>query len=67
MVNVNISREQNKMVRELVRGSCSAHKNWIASAVESGNIEYANKLVKDLRAYEELLHAFIPDELIKEA
>ena len=31
---MNVTREQNKMVRKQIESHCFAVKNWIASAVE---------------------------------
>jgi hypothetical protein len=59
---VTISREQNKMVRKQLEDHTFAIKNWIASAVEAGEFERAKELVKELRAYQEMFHTFIPDE-----
>lgn len=65
MVDVKITREQNSQIRNLVKSHIATHKNWIATAVEGVDLEYALRLVTDLRKYESLLHVFIPDELIK--
>lgn len=67
MVNINISREQNKLVRGLIEEKCAAYKNWLASAVEQENTPYALKLVKELRTYEAMYHDFLPDDMVKEA
>jgi hypothetical protein len=60
---INISREQNKMMRELVSSRCSTLQNWIASAVEVGEMQQAVSLVKELRNYEAMFHVFIPDAM----
>lgn len=62
---VEITREQNLLVRDMVKDRCAAYKNWIASAVEGGKQEYAQALVKELRAYEAMYHVFKPDEIVK--
>ena len=37
-----------------VSDHCSAIKNWMASAVEAGDFEYASKLVVQLRDHQKL-------------
>jgi hypothetical protein len=39
---------------KLVEDDCAAHKNWIASAVEAGDFERAQRLVKALRNVQNL-------------
>lgn len=64
MLEVRITREQNKMVRNLVKDQCAAYKNWIVTQYEAGNMERVTQLIKELRAYEAMYHIFIPDEMI---
>lgn len=45
-------------VHALVSSHMQAIKNWTASAVETGDFEYAQKLVRDLREHEKLFAAF---------
>jgi len=67
MINIKITREQNKLVRGLIESHCAAHKNWIATAVEAGKHNYAEELVKELRVYEAMYHIFVPDDMVKES
>lgn len=50
----DMSERQAERLHDLISGHCSAYKNWIASAAESGKLEYAQELVAELRAFEEL-------------
>ena len=58
---MNVTREQNKMVRKQIEGHCFALKNWIASAVEVGDFDRAKQLTKELRDHEAMFHIFVPD------
>ena len=46
------------LVHKLVDEHCQALKNWIASAVEQGELVRAGNLVRELREYQELYAAF---------
>jgi hypothetical protein len=59
---LKLSREQNKLVRQLLENHATAQKNWIASRVEAEEFERAKELVKELRSTQELFHTFKPDE-----
>lgn len=58
---ISITREQNKILRGMIESDCSAHKNWIASAVESGDFAYAQKLTVQLRERQAMFHIIVPD------
>lgn len=58
-----MTRSQNKMVRAMLDSTMSAYKNWIASAVESGDVHRAKQLVQELRDHEALCHIFVPDDM----
>lgn len=47
-----------ELVHAVVSDRCQSIKNWMAGAVESGDLEYAQRLVKQLRDYETLFAAF---------
>lgn len=53
-----MSDAQANNVHKLVASHCSALKNWIASAVESGDTERAKRMVDELRQHEALFAAF---------
>ena len=63
MKTVQISREQNRMVRQQIESHTAALKNWIASAVEQQDLQRATTLVGELRAYEAMYHIFVPDDM----
>lgn len=46
------------LVHKLVDSHMHALKNWTASAVERGELERAQELVKELRQHEKLFAAF---------
>lgn len=42
------------MLFNLVDSQCKSYHNWIASAIEAGKFEYAQKLTADLRDHQRL-------------
>jgi hypothetical protein len=50
----HLNERDAELVHKLVASHCQALKNWIASAVEGGNAEYAKTLVHELRVHEHL-------------
>jgi hypothetical protein len=58
MHSFHMTEDQAMMIHAQVGSHMSALKNWIASAVEQGDLERAQHLVTDLRAYEKLYSAF---------
>lgn len=60
---LSVTRRQNRLVRQQLQSHCAALKNWLASAVEQGDIVKAKDLVEELREYEAMYHIFVPDEL----
>ena len=48
---------QARRVHDLVKSSLAAHKNWLCSAVERGDLVAAQKLVAEVRALEALFAA----------
>lgn len=65
MPTIEITKKQNTLVRALIVDHCGAYKNWIASAVESGDLPRASELVKTLREYEAMYHVFVPECMFK--
>lgn len=61
MFTFNMSEAQARNVHKVISSHCQALKNWTASAVEDGKLEYAQKLVKELREYQALFAAFNMD------
>ena len=55
--NLTISQHQLSNVHKVVDSHIKALKNWIASRVESGDLEGAQKLTAELREYEALFAA----------
>lgn len=54
----HMSAEQAGRVHQVVASHCEALKNWTATAVEGGKLEYAQELVTELRHYQRLFAAF---------
>lgn len=46
--------DETAMLHELVSSHCKALHNWLASAVEAGNMDKAKLLLRELRAHEKL-------------
>lgn len=55
--HLTISQHQLSNVHKVVDSHIKALKNWIASRVESGDLEGAQKLTVELREYEALFSA----------
>ena len=53
-----MTEEQARLIHEMAADRMAAHKNWTASAVESGKFEYAQELVAKLRKHEDIFAAF---------
>lgn len=53
-----MTERKAELVHKVVGSHMQALKNWACGAVESGDIEYAQKLVAELREYESLYAAF---------
>lgn len=49
-----LTEDQAVLVHTVVSSHCQALKNWTASAVERGEFDRAQGLVKELRHYETL-------------
>ena len=47
-----LSRDNALIVHQIVRSDIAAHKNWICGAVERGEVEAAQALVKHMRKLE---------------
>jgi hypothetical protein len=58
MHTFKLTFDQAVLVPQVVDSHMQALKNWTASAVENGNLERAQRLVKELREYERLYAAF---------
>lgn len=58
MHTFKMSFDQAVLIHQVVDSHTQTLKNWIASAVESGDIERANHLVAELREYQTLFAAF---------
>lgn len=55
--HITISERQLNNVHKVVDSHIKALKNWIASRVESGDLEDAQKLTVELREYEAIFAA----------
>lgn len=53
-----MTRDQADIVFKMLDGELAAHKNWIASQVEDGNLERAKELVRTMRKLEDLFRGF---------
>lgn len=53
-----MSEGKARLVHQVVDSHMQALKNWMASAVEAGDLERAQKLIAELREYEALYAAF---------
>ncbi len=51
---MKLTENEIKMCFQQVDSHCKALKNWIATAVESDEVDQAKKLVKELREYQVL-------------
>lgn len=58
MHTFTMTEAKAELVHKLANSHMGALKNWIASAVEDGKLEYAQKLVAELREHEALFAAF---------
>ena len=56
--NFRMTEDQAILIHDTMRDTIAAHKNWIASAVESGDLERAQRLVRELRKREALAASF---------
>lgn len=56
-----MNEAQARLVHQLADQQCRALKNWIASAVEDGDLHRAQLLCRDLRAHQALFAAFNMD------
>ena len=73
VLKIELTMEQNKLVRKMLEEQIEAYKNWIVSAVETGADEYgstgtsgfthARKLCRELEAHRELTGKFIPTHM----
>lgn len=55
MITVILIRDPElEILFKLVDSQVQSYKNWILSAVESGEIEYAQKLTRECREHQEL-------------
>lgn len=73
MRRANLTREQNKLVRDMFNDKLQTLKNHIVSMVDCGDAkygksamtgyEYARKTVKELKAHQELCQVFPPDDM----
>jgi hypothetical protein len=57
-ISFKMTRGQAKMIFSLIRSDVAAHKNWIMSAVETGDTERAQELTRTTRRLETLARAF---------
>ncbi len=53
-----MTERKAELVHKIVDNHMQSLKNWACGAVESGDLEYAQKLVSELREYERLYAAF---------
>jgi hypothetical protein len=58
MFEFHISEDHARRIHELAKDSLASHKNWILSAVERGDLPYAQKLAKEARQLQELFAGF---------
>ena len=58
MHTFKMTEAQAELLFKVVKDQTSALKNWACSATESGKIEYAQELIKELREYEALYALF---------
>jgi Na+/phosphate symporter len=58
MHTFKMSETHAEMIFKLVDQHTSALRNWTASAVEDGDFERAQALVKDLRRHQDIYRAF---------
>lgn len=65
MIAIKITRDQNKKIRELIESHCTAYKNWIVSAVEGSQWDYAAKLARELREYQAMFQIIVPDSEVE--
>lgn len=56
----SLGHDEADRIFALIESHTASLKNWIASAIEAGNVEYAQKLVKELRQHQELYATFNP-------
>lgn len=58
MFTFKMSEKQARNVHEMAKGHCGSLKNWIVSAVESGDLPRAKTLAAELREFQALFAAF---------
>ena len=57
-ISFKMTRGQAKMLHSLIKDDLAAHKNWIMSAVEAGELERAQELTRTARRLANLARAF---------
>ena len=60
---IEVTKVQNRLVRQLIDSEIAAYKNWIRRAVEQKEFARAEQLSKELQLYEQMRHVFIPDDM----
>lgn len=58
MFTFTMSETQARNIHNMARSHTQALKNWMATAVEAGNLDRAQELCRELRQHEEIFAAF---------
>ena len=58
MITYHMTESQAELIHNMARDRMAAYKNWIASAVESGDLARAQTLVGELRDHEAIFASF---------
>lgn len=62
---LKITGPTNNLIRKLLDDRAASYKNWIVSAVEQENFEYAKQLTAELAEVTALFHTFVPSDMFK--